>query len=477
MHRILLHWAVICCALGAAFSASAEECKLECELPAQRLSLNLETAINMALTSSRKLGAALSAVDNAEIGMGTAATEFDLKILPKGDMGFVGGGKAKEGWTVGSGIELYKKFVKGTRFSFNPSLMKAGNDFTSNLRTSIKQPLLRGFGLEYNLAPIRAAQFAKRTAYRNLYLAQVRLILQTIQALYDIARGEAVVELDRESVARLRSFCSSTRVKERIGLCNALDLYRAEIEFKHAEDGLNQSLERLQDAKDSLRDLLGLNWDQDFEVQVPLDCEPVQVPLEEAIEVALTHRVELDQARDQLMESKRLMRLAKHNLKPDLNLAIDYTSFGYDEVFTRSWTTKRESTWGFGLTTSSDFYKISENAAYEQSLISSGDAARNEEQQRENIILEVKRILRTLQRTLEKIAMQEEQIHNSQKEYRLAKLKFEHGLANNFDLIQAEKNLRAALSGLINARIEQKISCFKLLATLGTLADKPGICP
>ena len=92
-----------------------------------------------------------------------------------------------------------------------------------------------------------------------------------------------------------------------------------------------------------------------------------------------------------MREARRLRQHAKQNLKPDLNLAVDYTSFAYDEMFTRSWSTKRESTWGFGLTTSTDLYKVSENAAYEQSIINCEDAARNEEQVRENIILEVKR--------------------------------------------------------------------------------------
>ena len=129
------------------------------------------------------------------------------------------GGPAKEGWTLVPGLSFTKNAIKGTRVSFNPSFMKAAKDFrSSNLRASIKQPLLRGFSVEYNLAPIRAAQYAKRTAYRNLYIAQTRLIIQTIQAIFDVAKLEAIVELEKESVQRVKNFCASTRVKERIGI-------------------------------------------------------------------------------------------------------------------------------------------------------------------------------------------------------------------------------------------------------------------
>jgi outer membrane protein TolC len=235
-------------------------------------------------------------------------------------------------------------------------------------------------------------------------------------------------------------------------------------------------LDRLQDAKDNLRDILSLPLDQEIEVKVTIDYESVDIDPDKAIEVALRHRIELDQARDQIAESRRLVCVAKNNLLPDLNVVVDYTSYAWDEAFTRSWTTKRESKWGIGLVSTGDFDNDRQRASYEGSLISKDDAIRNAEQVHDNIILDVKRTLRLLTRAEEKIALQEEQVQNSRKEFHLSRLKFEHGLANNFDLIQAEKNLRSAQSSLVSAIIEHRIGEFKLLAALGTLADKPGLC-
>lgn len=437
------------------------------------LVLTLEQGINLVLSSARRTGGADATLTQAEINLELAESDFELKITPKGDAGYVGGGQAGGGLTLGTGVELYKKFSSGTRVYFRPSFMKAAHEYRSNLQTSITQPLLRGFGKEYNLSPLYGAQYSQRTACRGLYLTQIRLILQTVQAMYEIARQKAFVALEKESMQRIQKFCVSTKMKERIGLCDALDVYRAEIELKRAEESLNQSLDRLQDAKDSLRDILALSLDQPIDVDVPIEWNPHPISLDDAIKAALENRIEIDQAEDNLDESYRLQCLAKNNLDPELNLVVDYTSFRRDEVFTRSWTNKRDSSFGIGFTTSTDMQHLSETAAFERSMLASDEALRNVQQVNDNVILDVKRAVRALKRTQEKIANQEIQIENSQKEFYLSRLKFEHGKANNFDLVQAEKNLRIAENGLISSIIDHKIGEFRLLASLGILADKP----
>lgn len=444
-----------------------------CEGP---LVLNLERALNIALSAQRRLGSAVSNVVQSEINVELAESDFDVKLIPKGDAGCTGGGKAGFGSTYGVGIEIFKKFTHGSRFSFIPSYMKASDNHQNILRTQYTQPLLRGFGKEYTMGAVRQAQYSNRSACRSYYLAQVRLMMQTIQGLYDVTRQESYVELEKEALARIRKFCMSTKMKEKIGLCDSLDVYRAEIELKRTEDSLNQALDRLQDAKDSLRDTLALPLDRDIKVEVPLDYQTTAISLESAIATALEQRIEIDQADDQLDETRRLQYMAKCNTRPELNLVLDYTTLRRDEAFTRIWTYKGEAQWGVGFQTSTDIGHVRENAAYDQSILNTQEACRNAEQARDNVILDVKRTIRALERSHEKIMMQQQQIENSTKEFHLARVKFEHGLANNFDLIQAEKNLQSSQTGLVSAIIDHKVSQFKLLASLGMLADKPDNC-
>lgn len=446
------------------------------EQPATQI-FTLEKTINLALRAQKPLGNALNAVDLSELNIMLAESEFDLKIVPRGDFGFSGGGKGKDdGFTVGGGVSFSKKFVPGTIFSATPSMVKAGKSYQSNMRFILTQPLLRGFGSDFTLDNLMGARYANRNAQANLYMAKIRLILQTIQYVYEIAKQNKMLELNKMSLERIKKFYASTTLKQKIGLGDTLDVYRAKIELKHAEDSYNQALDQLQETKDNLRDLIGLPADFVFEVEVPIEYHPIEVNLKEAAEIALNNRIEIDVAEDQVCESARQERLAKKSIKPELNLVVDYTSLGFDEVFTGAWTGKRDNKWGIGFTTSTDFNPIAASAAYQQSIYATQDAKQNVEQVRDGIILEVKRSLRNLKRAREKIALQDEQIHNAKQEYQFAYLKFQHGYANNFDVIQAEKNLRTAEAMLLSAVIEHKTGEYNFLAAIGTLADKPRIC-
>lgn len=438
--------------------------------------LNLQKGIALAVTADRRLGSVQSAVEISEINIELAASEFDWFFLPKVDGGVIGGGAAGVGTTLGLGVEVTKKFSRGTRFAFTPSIMKAAKDYQSNLRTSITQPLLRGFGTAYTQAPLRAAEYVNRTAIRKLFMAKTNQIFLAIKGLYEVLKQEEIVALDQESFERMKKFVLSTKIKEKIGMSDSLDIYRAETEFKLTEDALSLSRERLQDSQDVLRDILGLSLDIPIGVDVVVEYSPVTVSEPEAIEVALKNRVEIDQAQDQYQESKRLEHLAKINMRPELNLVVDYTSFSWDEAFTRSWTRKRESKWGIGFISTGDPWGGRDEAAYQFSQYASEDALRNVEQVKDNVILDVKRALRDLRRAVDKIHLSEEQIDNSKKGYYLARLKFEYGLANNFDLLQAEKSLRLSQIALVNAVIDHRIGEYRLLGALGVILEKPRLC-
>jgi outer membrane protein TolC len=439
--------------------------------------LNLESSINLALRAQKPLGSALSAVDLSQANVNLAEGEFNIRIVPRGDAGYTGGGRAGDGITVGVGLDVLKKFQNGTIFTVTPSIMRVGKNYQTNLRLLLSQPLLRGFGKEYTLDGVYSARFANRNAIRNLYLAKIQLILQTIQSIYEITRQKYLVLLDEDSLERIKKFYAATKIKQKIGIGDTLDVYRAEIELRRAEDNLNHSKDRYQDACDNFRDLLGLPSDFAFEVDAPIDYTPIELPFPEAVEIAIQNRIEVDLAEDQAQESKRQVRIAKKNLKPELNLVLDYTSCGFDEVFTGSWTCRRENKWGFGFTTSSDFNNLALQTAYQQSKNASKDACLYIDQVKEMIALEVKKGLRFLQRAQQRITLQQEQINNSSKEFKFSNLKFDHGYVSNFDLIQAETNLRIAQGAMLGAIIDHKIGEYQFLAVLGTLADKPEVCP
>lgn len=450
-----------------------DECSVKESSEQEAYLLTLQTALTRALQYNRQLINTNDNVTQARYSIELAWSEFDIQISPNSRAGYVGGGSAGTGFSVGGGIDFSKRFTNGTLISLGPSILKTREHYHTDLRALISQPLLRGFGSDYQLAGVKGAQYKFRSATRSLYLAQIQLVIRTISALYEVIKSQKSLAISEESYQRISKFYQAAKLKEKIGLSDALDVYRAEIELHHAEDALTMAQDRLQDAEDTVRDILALPLTIGIQVEVPLIYTPNPLELDEAVKLALKNRIEMDQAEDQWRENYRLSAMAKKNLYPELNLVLNYSNCGRDQYFTRSCSRHRESTWGIGFSTATDFDPQGDLIAYEQSLLAIDSAARGVEQTEANLVLEVKKAIRQLQKAYKRIKLQEEQIHTAQGELHLAQLKFDRGMANNFDVIQAEKSLRSAEQNYWGALIEHIVGQYQLLAAIGLLTDKP----
>lgn len=452
---------------------SQEECDLD--FSKDCVVLSIENALSRALNYNRQLINTADNVIRSEYGIDLAESDFSIEISPNGQVGYVGGKKEGTGASVGGGIDFSKKFETGTIISLSPNVTKLKDHYRSDINAIISQPLLRGFGREYQLSNLRGAQFALRSARRSFYIAQLQLVIRTIQSLYEVVKAEKAVLLNEESHERVKRFYQAAKIKEKLGLSDSLDVYRAEIELRHAQDELTSSSERLQEGQDSLRDILALPLNICIKVDVPLGYKENNFSLEASVQMALANRIEIDQAEEQAEENRRLSRIAKKNLSPELNLVMNYSNCGVNEFFMRSCTRHRESTWGIGFTTTTDFNPVGENIAYDQSVLAIQFALRGIDQTKATVILEVKKALRNLDRSYKKMHLQAEQIKTAQGELYLSQLKFERGMADNFNVIQAEKSFRSAQLSYWNALIDYVVGEYQFLTAIGLLTDKPRI--
>ena len=125
--------------------------------------LNLEKAINLALTFNNLLIDMSDDISTAEMNEQISKAEFDFKTTPRGDTGYTAGGGDKTGMKIGAGLDISKKTSLGTLISIYPSLYKNGNKFHSAVQGHVIQPLCKGFGKDYNFSEIKTAEFRYRT--------------------------------------------------------------------------------------------------------------------------------------------------------------------------------------------------------------------------------------------------------------------------------------------------------------------------
>ena len=437
------------------------------------VTITLEQAINRALYANRALAGVRDSTESAKLSIVGAESQFELKFFPGLSAG-VSGDSFSSRENVGAGIRLKKRLISGTSMSVGPQLQRADEEFRSGVEVSVTQPLLRGFSREFNLSGVRGAQFGLRTANRSLYLSQVNTILSTVGSVYEVVRQRELVGLNEKSAQRLRGHSEAARAKEKIGLATPIDTYREEIQLRQAEDNLVTGRERYGDALDNLKVLLALPLSEQIVVEAPLSYETVRISESESVDVALKNRIELDQAEDTVKESHRMSKIAKHNTLPELNVALTYSQFGSDDQFGRS-LSLNDNSWGVSLVSSTDLARTAARASYDQSVLSVRGAERNRDLLKDEITRQTRRELRNLMRLEKRIGIQQEQIEQATGKLELAKVKFQRGLANNFDMIEAEGQVRNAQINLLSVVVDYIGGTYRLRSVMGTLVDRPEV--
>lgn len=428
----------------------------------------LEEAINQALNANRTIANAVDDVTQASYSMVVAKSDFELKIFPEVYLDF-----SKKNTNYGAGISLNKKFPIGTNVRMVPTLLKSGEYYNAGLDLTLTQPLLKGRSPLYNLFGVRQADYYLRMSQRELYLTQVNIVMSTISTVYEVIRRREILRLHQSSFDRSKGYAEAAVVKQKMKLATAIDVYRANIKLKQTESLLVGSLEAYQDSLDNLKLLLAVPLEQQIDVSAPLKYNRVKFDEDKAMEIALRERIELQQFQDMIDNIEMQSEVTKQNILPDLELFFRYSAQGSEKKLDQSLKGIKGSM-EVGLVSSGNAIRTSEKAEYQRSLLIIKSSYRIFELRQDEIKREVKFSLRNLTRADKNIDIQQEQIKQAKGKLELAKLKFARGMAGNFDVVEAETELREGEINLISAVIDYIVGQHNLRAVLGTLINKQG---
>lgn len=428
----------------------------------------LERCVRRALAANRGLLDVDAQVESAEWSLAAAESSFELRIVPRGRAGTTDEGE----YALGAEVELSQQLRHGTRVEFVPQAISTDLETIAGYTATITQPLLRGRQRESVEDGVDRARFGVQSAERARHLARVDIVLATILAVYRVVQEREVLRLDQESATRSAAHLEAARARERAGLSNSLDVFRATQQMNRAQDALDTGAQAYADAVDLLRLLLALPLDTPLAVDAPLTLASLTLDEQDAIRLALRSRVELIRAREVVEERSRVAVVAEQQLAPDLDLVLSVGHFGRGSALDEA-TELGSPLIGVGLVTSIDARRTTERAQLADALLSTAAARRNLERQRDIVVQQVRGALRDVAWGERSIEIQRSQLIQAQGKLAVARKKFELNLASNFDVIEAEEDLRGAETALLRAVVRTIGSEHSLRAALGTLIESP----
>jgi outer membrane protein TolC len=343
---------------------------------------------------------------------------------------------------------------------------------TTDLRLTLTQPLLRGFGPTATNFELKNSRRAREGQERGFELARQRLAVDVTQAFYQVIRQRQLLEVSRRSLERSQGLLAASDARMKVGLASKLDVLRAQLEASQAQDGMVSAQAALETALETFRVLLGVSPTEPLEPEtVTLSenvvAEPIE-PTEVLIERAREQRLEIQETRDQVRDAERSAVIARQSLLPQLDLNFELAKTGFGPSFADSFR-RADQRFVISFSTSYPLEHASDraNSAIAQRAV---DAARRALRQREfEIEADVRAAVRTLERLKKSIDLQRQAVELANQQRRLATLRYQRGLESNFDVVDAERRLVLARNALVGLLTDYQVARVQLLRMTGGL--------
>jgi len=446
--------------------------------------LTLRQAIATALAQSPRLRQSDDARQMSEIRAEQADSRFALKANPSLTSGTDAVGNPQR--TFGLGVS--KLLPTGADLVWNATSFRYGQFGEvrdTGYTLSVSQPLFRGFGA--STAAERA--LTKRsivTATRSASDARRQLIVNTAESYFAVLRQRRQLENANRVLDRARHLHVASDARARVGMATELDVLRADLLTARAESSAAMAQEQLESAGDALNVLLGRRLDE------PLSIEETELSDEalDALELgpgsavsgsdgadvaarlaqsAMSSRLDVIEAWDRVQDARKSESIARWNLLPATAFTMTYTQRGLGTPPSEDLFGPFLNGWRFGVTSSYSVDRSTERVAMATTNLAVRAAEQDARELEDRVRSEVRQALRAWQRGKATVDIQSKAVALAERQLRLSQLRYDRGVAGNFDVVDAENLLFQAETDLDAARVERALAGINLRKVAGLL--------
>ncbi len=430
--------------------------------------LTLREVVLAALAGNDRVLTSRESVEQARLGRTVADAAFATRITPN-LLGSLGQSDVRN---QTYGVAASRRFPTGTevRMDVGASTFRnqIGSFYAADTTLLVSQSLLRGFGPAVGRRQIERADYLIAGAERQHFLTEQQLAIDVAGAYYRLIAQQELAVAARATVDNARGLLAASQAKLRANLVSQLDVFRARQLVADAEGQLFDVESTVEDLKDQLRFLMARDGDYEFRVAAEMDGRVAPISPAAAVELALENRSELREAEAAVKEAEREVRFARHQLLPQLDVSLALTRRETADVLRDAFGLDRfEPVTFFSASTPLD--RTAEAARVQTAAIERNRRARARDTLRRRIAEEARRAVRLQQRLENRLRSAEVSVEFAEREVELAALRFQRGLSNNLDVVNAQAGLLNATNRRLAVLADLAVARLALLATVGTL--------
>lgn len=328
---------------------------------------------------------------------------------------------------------------------------------------NLSLPIFAGFKIQSSI-----------DAYDNLYEAETAnaaktkedVALKVITYYTALYKAQKTLDVLNENQKSAKQRVTDFTELEKNGIIPRNDLLKAQLLVSKTQLSIDEATNNLNNINFYLTTLLKLAPETKLQVNEDdfFNLKTNNAPTTDAL--ALESRKDLEAIRLQSKASEANIKIAKAGYYPTLSLLGGYTALDLKDIITVKYAMN------FGLGLSYDLSGILKNSAHVKEAESRALEVKNTEAiMTDRIKVEVQKSLEDYDLAINQSVVYEEALQQASENYRLVKDKFDNGLADTNDLVEADvEQLSAKINTAVaKANIIQKY--YELLSVSGQLSQ------
>ncbi len=349
------------------------------------------------------------------------------------------------------------------RFSWQDSYSDyndiTNKSFNNNLYLSFDQPLFTYNRTKMDLKELELDVESTALAYS---IQQLSLEQQVASAFYQVYQNKMSLSVAEEELKNQEESYNIIKNKVDAGLAALEELYQAELNLASSRSSLQDRKVQLENNLDNLKLQIGLPIMDEVDIEADINYKIVNVDQEKAINNALISRneirqrdIDLENAMLQLVQTKAL-----NEFQGNLNLSYGIT--GTDEDLPTIYDKPTQSQ-AVGISLEIPLWDWGESDA--RIRASEATIKRNKlsvEDQRNNIIINIREVCRSLNNQITQIEIAEQNVRNAQLTYEINLERYRNGDLTSMDLSLFQNQLSEVKMNLVQAQISYRLALLDL---------------
>jgi outer membrane protein TolC len=344
--------------------------------------------------------------------------------------------------------------------------------FSNDLYLQLNQPI---FTYNRRKMELRQIEFDYENAGISYALQRLNTERSITNQFYAVYMAKSNLDISREELENARQSFDIIRNKVEADLSAKEELYQAELNLATAQSSVEERIVALENAKDELKQTLGMPLGDQLDVKAEIEVSPIAVRLDQAVNSGLASRMELRQREIdmELAELQMIQTKGLNEFKGDVSLSIgiigDHERFG--DIYDNPTQNPRVA-----LSFTVPIFDWGEKKARVRAQKAAQTIAKLEhENQKLDIELNIRQVWRRLENLRTQIDIAEKNVRNAQLTYDINLTRYREGDLTGMEISQFQTQLSnkkiTYSQTLINYKIE--LLNLKILSLYDFEKDRP----